>query len=113
MEIEKNVYLNTLFDFYQELLTSKQRKYLELYYSEDLSLGEIALEFNVSRQAVFNNIKKTTILLENYEKKLKLYQEYIKMNMNIENINYYIKNSYPKDIKLKKMIENLLNLEQE
>ncbi|MFA9456122.1 putative DNA-binding protein [Halalkalibacter sp. AB-rgal2] len=64
--------MNYLFDFYQSLLTQKQRKYMSLYYLDDFSLGEIAEEFDVSRQAVYDNIKRTEVMLEGYEDKLKL-----------------------------------------
>ncbi|WP_336968253.1 sigma factor-like helix-turn-helix DNA-binding protein, partial [Bacillus cereus] len=49
--LEKTTRMNYLFDFYQSLLTQKQRSYMSLYYLDDLSLGEIAEEFDVSRQA--------------------------------------------------------------
>ncbi|MFW2672849.1 putative DNA-binding protein, partial [Staphylococcus aureus] len=60
----------------QSLLTNKQRNYLELFYLEDYSLSEIADTFNVSRQAVYDNIRRTGDLVEDYEKKLELYQKF-------------------------------------
>ncbi|MGV3465760.1 MAG: hypothetical protein ACO1OT_10760, partial [Heyndrickxia sp.] len=42
----------------------------------DFSLGEIAEEFEVSRQAVFDNIKRTENMLEEYEEKLLLFQKF-------------------------------------
>lgn len=42
--------------------------YMELYYADDFSLGEIAEEYEVSRQAVYDNIKRTSKILEDYEK---------------------------------------------
>lgn len=77
MEIEKNNRINSLFEFYSTLLTEKQMNYIELYYADDYSLGEIAEEFEVSRQAVYDNIKRTEKLLESYEQKLHLYSNYI------------------------------------
>lgn len=77
MELEKNTRLNALFDFYQPLLTAKQNEYLQLYYADDFSLGEIADEFEVSRQAVYDNLKRSTQLLEDYEQKLRLYADYL------------------------------------
>ncbi len=68
--------MNYLFDFYQSLLTQKQRSYMSLYYLDDLSLGEIAEEFDVSRQAVYDNIKRTEAMLEEYEEKLVLLQKF-------------------------------------
>ena len=70
--LEKVNRMNELYDAYQVLLTSKQKTYLELYYQEDLSLSEIAEQFEVSRNAVFDNIKRTEKLLEDYETKLQL-----------------------------------------
>ncbi|GAE29216.1 signal recognition particle associated protein [Halalkalibacter hemicellulosilyticusJCM 9152] len=70
--LDKTLRMNYLFDFYQSLLTQKQRKYMSLYYLDDFSLGEIAEEFDVSRQAVYDNIKRTEAMLEGYENKLKL-----------------------------------------
>ncbi|CAC6418022.1 Signal recognition particle associated protein [Staphylococcus aureus] len=75
-DLVKTIRMNYLFDFYQSLLTNKQRNYLELFYLEDYSLSEIADTFNVSRQAVYDNIRRTGDLVEDYEKKLELYQKF-------------------------------------
>ncbi|HDA2811497.1 TPA: putative DNA-binding protein [Staphylococcus aureus] len=75
-DLVKTLRMNYLFDFYQSLLTNKQRSYLELFYLEDYSLSEIADTFNVSRQAVYDNIRRTGDLVEDYEKKLELYQKF-------------------------------------
>lgn len=77
MEIEKTNRMNALFEFYSTLLTEKQMNYIELYYADDFSLGEIAEEYEVTRQAVYDNIKRTEKLLETYEKKLHLYSNYV------------------------------------
>lgn len=74
--LEKTTRINYLFDFYQSLLTPKQRSYMSLYYLDDYSLGEIGEEYEVSRQAVFDNIKRTEAMLEDYEKKLLLFQKF-------------------------------------
>lgn len=74
--IEKTVRMNYLYDFYQRLLTTKQSKYMELYYLDDWSLGEIAEEFDISRQAVYDNIKRTEAMLEEYESKLGLFSKF-------------------------------------
>ena len=77
MEIEKTNRMNALFESYAALLTDKQMNYIELYYADDYSLAEIAEEFNVSRQAVYDNIKRTEKILEDYEMKLHMYSDYI------------------------------------
>ncbi|XNQ63472.1 putative DNA-binding protein [Alkalihalobacillus sp. 1P02AB] len=74
--LDKTLRMNYLFDFYQALLTPKQRKYMSLYYLDDFSLGEIAEEFEVSRQAVYDNIKRTEAMLEEYEHKLLLLSKF-------------------------------------
>lgn len=70
--IERRAYLAELFDIYSELLTDKQRQMFDLYHQNDFSLGEIAEECEVSRQAVFDIIKRTEHTLEEYEQKLRL-----------------------------------------
>lgn len=76
MTLEKTNRMNYLIDFYQALLTPKQRNYMSLYYLDDYSLGEIAEEFEVSRQAVYDNIKRTETMLEQYEEKLALFEKF-------------------------------------
>ncbi|MDZ5474369.1 putative DNA-binding protein [Bacillus sp. 31A1R] len=78
--LEKTTRMNYLYDFYQSLLTPKQQSYMSLYYLDDYSLGEIAEEFNVSRQAVYDNIKRTEAMVEEYESKLLLFQKFQERN---------------------------------
>ncbi|MFJ7976369.1 putative DNA-binding protein [Peribacillus sp. JNUCC 23] len=78
--LEKTMRINYLYDFYQTLLTEKQQSYMSLYYLDDYSLGEIANEYEVSRQAVYDNIKRTEAMLEEYEAKLLLFQKFQERN---------------------------------
>lgn len=73
--IERRAYLADLFDIYNGLLTDKQRQMFDLYHQNDFSLGEIAEECEVSRQAVFDIIKRTEHTLEEYEEKLQLVEK--------------------------------------
>lgn len=84
--LEKTTRINFLFDFYQSLLTDKQRIYMELYYLDDLSLGEIAEEYAVSRQAVYDNVRRTEAMLEDYEAKLSLFNKFQERTSIIEQI---------------------------
>lgn len=70
--LSKTTRINLLFDFYEPLLTEKQRTFLKLYFHDDFSLGEIAAEFTISRQAVYEHIKRAEQVLEGYESKLSL-----------------------------------------
>ncbi|MBP2001154.1 putative DNA-binding protein YlxM (UPF0122 family) [Paenibacillus shirakamiensis] len=70
--LEKTNRVNLLFDFYELLLTEKQQTFLKYYFHDDFSLGEIASEFNISRQAIYEHIKRAEQMLEMYEEKLGL-----------------------------------------
>lgn len=86
MLLEKTTRMNFLFDFYQALLTDKQRSYMELYYLDDHSLGEIAESYNVSRQAVYDNIRRTEAMLEEYEEKLNLFEKFLQRQQVLEQL---------------------------
>lgn len=75
MELEKTKRVNNLIDLYGVLLTNNQLNILELYYMEDLSLKEIADELNVSRNAVYDSLKRSLVSLEEYEEKLHLLEK--------------------------------------
>ena len=70
--MDKLGYKLLLFDVYGALLTDKQQQTLTLTYNEDYSLGEIAALLGISRQAVFDSIRRSEALLANYEEKLGL-----------------------------------------
>jgi len=64
--------INLLMDIYGDLLTDKQRRFVRLHYSDDLSFGEIADQYKVSRQAVYDAVKHAMGNLERYEGVLSL-----------------------------------------
>lgn len=70
--LEDKLRMNRLFDLYGELLTDKQKEYFSRYYQDDYSLSEVADLFQVSRNAVFDQLQKTAIHLEHYEAVLQL-----------------------------------------
>ena len=96
--LEKINRMNELYDAYEALLTAKQKLYFELYYQEDLSLAEIAVQFNVSRTAVFDNIKRTQKALENYESKLQLISKREKREALLEKIEQNINEESLKEL---------------
>lgn len=79
--------LTILFDYYEELFTEKQRQYFKDYYFNDLSLSEIAENYDISRTAVSKQINEVTSKLNYYEDKLKLYQKREKILKILYNIN--------------------------
>ncbi|MDG5788219.1 putative DNA-binding protein [Evansella sp. AB-P1] len=108
--IEKTIRMNYLYDFYQQLLTEKQNQYMVMYYLDDLSLGEIADHFHVSRQAVYDNIKRTETLLEEYENKLLLFNRYGERQQLLHQLKSVVKENGSPD-KMIELIESLENLE--
>ncbi len=68
-------YINELMPFYLSLLTERQQEILKLYFYEDLSLTEIAENLNISRNGVYDTLKKAEKSLKEYEDKLQLSQE--------------------------------------
>ena len=107
MEIEKTNRMNALFEFYAALLTDKQMNYIEVYYADDYSLAEIAEEFGVSRQAVYDNIKRTEKILEDYEMKLHMYSDYIVRSQIFDQI----LERYPEDTFLQEQVEILSSID--
>ena len=59
-----------LFDTYGGMLTDKQRECFDMRHNQDLSLGEIAEELGVSRQAVNDNLTRTEALLRRMEENI-------------------------------------------
>ncbi len=65
--------INVLYDIYGPLLTGRQQEVLKLYFSDNLSMGEIALEYGISRQAVHDLIRRALASIEAFDEKLGLY----------------------------------------
>lgn len=64
--------ISTLRCYYGSLLTKRQNGFLHMHYDEDLSLGEIAENEGVSRQAVLDAVRKGEKALIDFEEKLHL-----------------------------------------
>ena len=78
--MEKVFYLNELYDLYESLLTIKQQKYFKDYYFHNLSYGEIAIKYGISRNAIYHQLKLIEEKLKSYEENLKLYSKKQKIN---------------------------------
>ncbi|MCD6385120.1 hypothetical protein J7M23_05010 [Candidatus Sumerlaeota bacterium] len=64
--------IRALLDLYGALLTRKQQQYSRLHYIEGKSFSDIASQFRVSRQSIYDTVRQSVTALEGYEKKLKL-----------------------------------------
>ena len=73
--MDERIYLIDLYDIYGELLDDKKKEYFESYYFDNLSLGEISENLDVSRNAVHKQLKVVEDKLKFYEEKLSLYKK--------------------------------------
>ena len=84
--VEKIVEQGLLYDFYGELLTEHQRQIYEARVFDNLSLSEIAQDFEISRQGVHDLIKRCDKILQGYEDKLHLLQKFMNIRETITQI---------------------------
>ncbi len=70
---------SVLYDFYNTLLTDKQRDVIDLYYNDDLTMIEIADNLGISKQAVSNLVKSANNNLQKYEQDLHLAEMFYKV----------------------------------
>lgn len=75
-----------LYSYYGKLLTPKQQLIIELYFEHDLSLGEIAEEQGISRQAVHDIIRRAEATLEEYEQKLGILAKSVKQQKILQDV---------------------------
>ena len=78
--------ISTLRAYYGGLLTDKQDKMIALHYDEDMSYGEIAEMFGVTRNAVLDSITKGVKHLEEYESVLKLVEKETKIDLMLDDL---------------------------
>lgn len=74
--MEDRIEIGWLFDFYGPLLTERQRALLTLYCEEDFSFSEIAAREGISRQGVYDAVRRAARQLESYERELGLLARY-------------------------------------
>lgn len=74
--MEQKVEQAYLYDFYGELLNDRQRTIYEAFVFEDLSLSEIAEQEQISRQGVYDMIRRVEEKLLRYEEKLRLFEKF-------------------------------------
>ena len=78
--------MTMLFDFYGELLTDRQKEFFDLYYNEDLSLAEIAEQGGISRQGVWDMIRRAEAAMIQIEEKTGLIKRFIERNAQIDEL---------------------------
>ena len=92
MKIDEITQASLLYDFYGQLLSRRQKEVMELYHEENLSLSEIAAEFDISRQGVHDALKNAEKSLKSYEEKLGLVAKFQKSSEAVKEIDGIIDN---------------------
>ncbi|NLV89680.1 MAG: DNA-binding protein [Tissierellia bacterium] len=123
--VEKLVEVGILFDFYGKLLSKKQFLAIELYYIHDLSLAEIGDELGITRQGVYDTLKRAEEKLYKYEKNLRLVEKFYNshdgirkiINISEEIMEIAEKNNmediYRKSFKISEISQKILNNSRE
>lgn len=103
MELDEMLEVSILLDYYQNLLSDKQKEYLLEHFENDLSLSEIGKKYNVSRQAVYDNIRRGITILREYEEKIGCYRrdklllkelEKLRSDLSVENLEKFIEENF-------------------
>lgn len=105
--IDKFTKESLLFDFYGELLSNRKKQVMELYYSEDLSLSEIADQFGISKSSVHESLKSAEKSLAEYEEKLGMMKKHFKRAETKNSINKIINQVQEEGKGDKKLLEEM------
>ena len=110
-DLNRKVDLAFLAAFYGGLLTENQRRILSLHCEEDLSLGEIAAEVGISRQAVHESLARASAKLAELESALAVAARFRRMESGLEEALVSLRGQdYSR---AERILENLLRLDQE
>ena len=110
-DLRKKVDLAFLSAFYGGLLTEKQRRVLSLHCEEDLSLGEIAADVGISRQAVHETIARAAARLYEMEASLGVAARFRRMESGLQEALDALKNQ--NYLRAEQLLVSLLALDQE
>ncbi|MFO7887495.1 MAG: sigma factor-like helix-turn-helix DNA-binding protein [Eubacteriales bacterium] len=110
--LDKYLRYGKLYDYYSDVLNEKHKKVINQYYLMDLSLREISENLGITRQGVYDLLKRAEKNLDEIDSKLNIIKKQEKFKNNIqkkaEEIN---KNIEKKDYKdLKKHFNELVDL---
>ena len=78
-----------LFDFYGDMLTDRQKEFFDLYYNEDLSLAEIAENYDITRQGVRDVIVRAEGIMQELEDKTGIIRRFQKMQSQLSDIDRF------------------------
>ncbi len=99
-----------LLDFYGELLTEKQREYCDLHWNEDYSLAEIAELGGLSRQGVWDILRRAEAFLRDMEDKTGIVRRYLRRREQIADIRGRLADILPDDDRSRAILRELEEL---
>lgn len=82
------LYISALYDYYSCLLTEKERIYFEDYYFNNLTMEEIANNYNISKNAISKTLIDAKDKIQDYESKLHLESNRLKIRELLDDDNY-------------------------
>ncbi|MGL4999136.1 MAG: YlxM family DNA-binding protein [Cetobacterium sp.] len=97
MELNEMLEVSILLDYYSNLLSERQKEYLLEHFEGDQSLTEIGKKYNITRQAVYDNIKRGIKILRDYEEKIGFYKRDLELLKQLKDLK--------KDFKIEKLEE--------
>lgn len=103
--MEDKIRQGNLYEFYGDLLNPHQKKIYEDYVLNDLSLGEIAENENITRQGVYDLVKRTSTIMEHYEDKLHVMKRFFSIREKL----LKMKDLLDKDVVERKLLINLID----
>jgi hypothetical protein len=95
--MEDKIRQGNLYEFYGELLNEHQKRIYEDYVLNDLSLGEIAENENITRQGVYDLVRRATLSMEGYEERLHLMEKFFSVKARVEVLKEKVKDGAGKN----------------
>lgn len=113
--MDKILRQSLLYDFYGELLTEHQKTIYEDIIINDLSYTEVAREEGISRQGVYDLVKRCDKILEEYEGKLHLVEKFQNTKQMVADVKQLAKDilSESKDAGVQNRLEQIVSISNE
>ncbi|MCL2052522.1 MAG: DNA-binding protein [Lachnospiraceae bacterium] len=92
--MEKIVKQGILYDYYGDLLTEHQKKIYEDFAYNNLSLSEIGKEYQISRQAVYDIIRRSDDAMMLFEDRLKMIDRFKRIRAKVDELSGHVNNKF-------------------
>ena len=89
-QMQERIELSMLYDFYGALLKENQQRMFEASVLEDYNYSEIAEDEGISRQGVYDAIRRASRQLREYEEKLGLVERFVKQKEQVKEMHHIL-----------------------